>query len=453
MAQLINSNELPRIEEIARDTKAEFNLQANLLLLIHSGLSVRQVAARIGLSPSGVQYWVKRFRLMRLTALDTANKNIAPTKPVKKKQEKILKKKELKRIDEITKSPSELSSPNTNISPRDIISDLGLPENLPNPGINSDDSMAAAGKKTLLFHLIKMLNNEKGTIDGKDIEALHDMRVATRRMRAAFDVFQDEFNPKYIKPIVNGLRNTGRSLGKVRDLDVFMEKADRYLNSLPEEKRSGLNPLLDIWHNQRFEKRNSMIAYLESAAYKKFLADFQYFLQIPDAGTRKKSSKLTSDNASILIPNKVKFSVPLLIYTRLAHVDAYDSQLQNASLSQFHALRIELKRLRYSIEFFSEVLGLEAGSVINLIKLLQDHLGDLNDADVACNLLSKILTNWENLHNETLLIDRPNPEPVIAYLAYRADERHQLLVTFPNVWGKFNNPEVRRKLALAIANL
>ena len=61
-----------------------------------------------------------------------------------------------------------------------------LPET---PGVGPDDPMSEAGRKTLRFHYQRMVHNEPGTRLGEDIEFLHDMRVATRRMRAAFRVF------------------------------------------------------------------------------------------------------------------------------------------------------------------------------------------------------------------------------------------------------------------------
>ena len=456
MDSLIDNNEIQQIAEIANNPESQFSLQAKLLLLIQEGFSVRQVAVRIGLSPSGVHYWVKRYRRLGLNALlpsdvNTQKPNLGDEKR-KKLRTKSNKKKKLEEFDKLTsiKQPTRNKENQINFD-----REYSLPENLQSPGIQPHDLMAVAGKKTLMFHFIQMLKNEDETIKGKDIEALHDMRVATRRMRAAFEVFQSEYNPKSIKPIMKGLRQTGRSLGEVRDLDVFMEKIEKYLDVLPKEKRSGLDPLLKIWQDQRTTQREKMISYLQGPQYKKFLTDFSEFLKIENFGlsNHEDSSKNKRKVKQVPLPNQVQFTVPLLIYTRLAYVNAYESKLNNANIADLHALRIELKRLRYTLEFFSEVLGSELSRVIKEIKGLQDHLGDLNDADVACNMLSEILKNWENIHNDASILDRPNPEPLIAYLAFRADERHQLLISFPKVWEKFKNSDIRKELAIAISVL
>ena len=132
-----------------------------------------------------------------------------------------------------------------------------------------------------------MPRHEAGTRRGEDIDFLHDMRVATRRMRAAFEVFADGFEPKTIKAHLRGLRATGRALGRVRDLDVFMEKAGRYLETLPEEQRVGLDPLLNAWRGERDTGRATMLEHLNGEGYATFKRKFLTFLAEPGAGARQ----------------------------------------------------------------------------------------------------------------------------------------------------------------------
>jgi CHAD domain-containing protein len=127
--------------------------------------------------------------------------------------------------------------------------------------------------------------------------------------------------------------------------------------------------------------------------------------------------------------------------------------LESATIDQLHALRIEFKKLRYTLEFFSEVLGKETKDLINEIKKLQDHLGDLNDADVACTILREFLDNWETRQVHLPIMERENPEPVVAYLASKHAERYLLTTTFHEAWQGFDQPETRSKLASAVSVL
>jgi CHAD domain-containing protein len=324
---------------------------------------------------------------------------------------------------------------------------LPFPEPKEKIGIKRDDPLSEAGRKVMRYHFAQMLRHEAETMRGVDIEALHDMRVATRRLRAAFEVFSSAFPKRVLKPHLKGLRATGRSLGAVRDLDVFMEKADRYIDMLPEERHDGLEPLLQHWHEQREEARAHMIDYLNSIEYARFKRDFNMFLNSPSAEAR-------SNDEGMPEPRLVRQLVPGLVYERMASVRAYETILENAPIEVLHMLRIDIKKLRYTVEYFREVMGKRALDVIENLKLLQDHLGDLHDAQVATQILSEFISSWEQRAQSQPILERENIKEVVGYLAFRHAERHQLLVTFETAWDELlNNRTFRRNLAQAVSLL
>ncbi len=320
-----------------------------------------------------------------------------------------------------------------------------LPE-LDSPGLLPDDSMSEAGRKTLWFHFLRMLRHEPGTRLGEDIEELHDMRVATRRMRAANQVFGNFFTPEAIRPFNKEIRRVTRALGPVRDLDVFEEKAVRYLETLPEEARHGLDPLLETWRAERKVAREKMLVFLDSDRYRTFKHEFAEFLQTQGAG----ALPVPKDRP---VPYQVRHVAPRMIYTRYETVRAYETVLQEAQIETLHALRIDCKYLRYTLEFLREVLGPEGEAFIGEVKAMQDHLGDLNDAEVAIGLLSGFLSSWDTAQANVPLSQRRSSEGIVTYLASRHAEKHRLVVTFPGAWDRLNREEVRRWLALAVAAL
>lgn len=329
------------------------------------------------------------------------------------------------------------------------ISEVGLAPSLESEGeeelrILPDDSLAEAGRKVMYAQFNAVLAHEEGTRLGDDIEELHDMRVATRRLRAAFDVFSLAFEKKALKKHLSGLRATGRALGSVRDLDVFLEKAQKYIDTLPLEEQHGIDALLAEWHAQRDEARDLMLSYLDSEAYLKFKDDFHAFVLSPGAGVLP----LPKGNPQ---PRLVRELAPALIYERLAAVRAFDSVIPGAALEQMHALRIEFKKLRYTIEYFRDVLGSQAKGIIQELRTMQDHLGDLNDANVACQLLQEFL---DRQPKPVEAEDQQHLQQAVqAYLIYNQSERERLYITFPEVWANFNRPEMRKKLAEAISFL
>jgi CHAD domain-containing protein/transposase-like protein len=324
--------------------------------------------------------------------------------------------------------------------------ELPLPEPMKQPGIEPADLVAEAGRKILRFQFAQMLAHEDGTRQGDDIEELHDMRVAVRRMRVAFEIFDTSFAPKILKSHLKELRVVGKSLGRVRDLDVFEEKARRYLRDFPEDQQSRLDPLLDGWAKQRETYRKKMLSYLDGERYQHFLRNFNRFVQVPGEGVRKSVQESFS-------PGSVRHLAPAMIYHRLGAVRIYQDILDTATIEQLHALRIEFKKLRYIMEFFREVLDPRVKNVITEIKKVQDHLGDLNDADVAVRILGQFLDQWEIRQQSLPLNERENPEPIFVYLTAKHAERHHLMTHFQETWDQFERGEVMRDLALGMSVL
>lgn len=419
---LLRPEQKQQLEQLlANDPKVAIQRRARLLLLYDQGQPTRQVAQAVGISRGRARYWRRCFRANGMGIFGTA---LVEPQAQAASEAAVLSERASADVVESQTQPS-------------------LPK-LKSPGVLADDPLAEAGRKVLRFHFIQMLSHEQGTRLGEDIEELHDMRVATRRMRAAFEIFENVFTRKAVRAHLKGLRATGRALGRVRDLDVFMEKAHRYQKNLPQPHRDGLQPLLRAWEQAREAARQNLLAYLDSQEYRDFVARFEEFVNTPGAGVRAIPAGA---------PHLVRDLAPSLIYERYAAVRAYDNLLDTATLAQFHALRIEFKRLRYTLEFFREVLGNEAGEVIETIKGLQDHLGDLNDAHVATQLLRDFLAEWDDLQDKLPVAERQPPQPILEYLAYRYEERQRLMRSFRDAWERFNRPDVRQNLALAVSAL
>ncbi len=447
----LDPEERGRLEAIAQSTDTPLARRARLILAYADDMQTIDAAQAAGISRGRARYWKREFNRRRLAiftsediqivdSLETGTQERIQSEIVQPEPDNTLEEKTVvgnkgKKAKRKAKKDIDVNYPI-----------LPFPEPVDKPGILADDTVAEAGRKVFLAQFATMLWHEAGTRSGEDIESLHDMRVATRRMRAAFDVFTSAFRKKIILSHLSELRHLGRRLGTVRDLDVFNEKAACYLNLLPDDNRNGLDPLLSMWQTQLSEARSELVAYLDSRAYQEFKVNFNYFVQTHGYAVQR----TTGDTP---IPNRVYEVVPCIIYTRLAKVRAYSSVINSASIPQLHALRIEFKKLRYAMEYFSEVLSSEARQVIDLVKKLQDHLGDLHDSDVACQILNNFLENWDSGQAGLMLTERQNPEPLVNYLAYQYAERHRLLITFPDAWERFDQPEVRRNIAQAISNL
>jgi CHAD domain-containing protein len=311
-------------------------------------------------------------------------------------------------------------------------------------GMLPDDPMAEAARKALLFHFERMLLHEPGSRAGQDIEAVHDMRVATRRMRSALRLFKPFFEADALRPFRRHLRRIALALGEVRDLDVFMEKALSYGHNHPEVD---LSPLLATWETQRQQARRVLIKQMDGKSFSRFVTEFHTFLTTPGMGAMPLP---VPGNAAAY---QVRHIAPRVIYEHYEQVRAYDTVLDGASLLTLHALRIAFKRLRYTVEFFEEVLGPEAKLVIKEIRGMQDHLGDLNDTRVVGEVLREFVDQHNAEYSGVPIFLRPDISGVAMYARAREAEQERLVATFPAAWANFNRDDVRRALALAVAAL
>jgi CHAD domain-containing protein len=431
----LSDEERQYLVELSQSGSELINHRARLILAYADGKPTIRAAADAGISRGRARFWKRQYLLKGMGIFDLDSSPALPT-------EAMIEPVYLDR-DDLELEPKALIPAES-----ELVTSLEIPFPLPREsiGITPDDTMADAGKKVWLFYFAVMLYHEAGTILGENVEELHDMRVSTRRMRSAFDIFSPVFDPKIMKRQLKGLRTIGRVLGQVRDMDVILENALNYQKKLKENQRSGLEPLIADWQATIDDERITMLKHMQSEAYQNFKRSFNHFLQTPN-----------STNIHQLQNNgrysHLRDTVPVLVYSRYAAVRAYEGIVPSASVTQLHALRIEFKKFRYTLEYFKEILGEGADQAVNEIKQLQDRLGELHDADVACQLVRVFLKRWDVIQSQKPIAERLSPEPIVTYLAYLYAERFRLTASFPEQWRKFNRPEFRQNIAQAISLL
>ncbi|MCU0509910.1 MAG: CHAD domain-containing protein [Anaerolineae bacterium] len=306
------------------------------------------------------------------------------------------------------------------------------------PPLRVDSSMAEAGRAVMWTHFNRMLANEAGTREGADIEFLHDMRVSTRRLRAAFLIFAPFYDEQAISQFNKDMRKAGRTLGAVRDLDVLIEKAEAYEAGLPAEAGLTIRPLTDHWVGQRELARREMLTFLNGNTYRRFVEGFRTFLLTPGMG-----AKPVPEGEPVA--HQVRHVIPRLIMERYEQVRAYEPIITTAPLTTYHMLRIDCKRLRYALEFFQKLLGPDAGGVIKQVTAMQELLGAMQDAHVAEGVIAEFLALEEGKK-------RPLAHPgVEAYLETQRQIQRDLLTQFEPPWAALTGLEFRRSLGGALA--
>lgn len=144
-------------------------------------------------------------------------------------------------------------------------------------GLDPNMPLAECLKVILPVRFGEMTEHEAGTIAGNDIEALHDMRVASRRVQAVFKMFRQVFPKKKFKAEYDELRMLIRSLGEVRDYDVFIDKLHKLKASARDRDTRAFDLLIIRKQAERDEKRKALVNHLNTlnkAGYKEHFLNF-----------------------------------------------------------------------------------------------------------------------------------------------------------------------------------
>ncbi|RIK43589.1 MAG: hypothetical protein DCC58_09385 [Chloroflexi bacterium] len=123
----------------------------------------------------------------------------------------------------------------------------------------------------------EMWAHRDGTILGRDPEALHDMRVGSRRLRAAMDVAVDCFPKKYLY-YHRTVKQLTDVLGGVRDMDVMRDALLAYRDSRPAGERPAINRLIADVRAEREQKRTELIAFFHRLDVERFDVRFRGFI-------------------------------------------------------------------------------------------------------------------------------------------------------------------------------
>ncbi len=296
------------------------------------------------------------------------------------------------------------------------------PERFGATAIDPELTSGAVALAVLRRHFSAMLAKEPGTRLGDDIEELHDMRVATRRLRAALSLFAEVLPVTALKG-KDDLGWIGRMLGAVRDLDVQIEQLDTWLDALEEADRDALTMLRSLLHEQRESARAEMLEMLDSRRYAAFVSRFGRTLRARHLARSGPASR----PARALAPD--------LIEKRFRSVRKSAARIGPASpAADYHRLRIHCKRLRYALEFLAELYPGATRQLVKRLVRLQDVLGLHQDADVAIERLRHLAVSCsDDLDPGTIFA---MGEVAERYRREMTDLRAQFPATYAGLSGK-----------------
>ena len=251
-------------------------------------------------------------------------------------------------------------------------------------GLTPDCTAEEAFRATLLHCLRHIARNATAVAQARLPEGVHQIRVGLRRLRAALSACGDDFRVRALE----GLRERANTLsdlfGATRELDVF---ATELLTPVENNsKRAGLPQLRLLLEELRRESWERTAALVQSDDFTGFLLDIgaavetRVWREAPSHQQLNAFERPARELASATLEKRFKQACK-----RAKH-------LSSLTVQERHRLRISLKKLRYSAEFFAPLYPAKPVSLfLDRLSKLQDLFGALNDSATVETILRRIV--------------------------------------------------------------
>lgn len=239
-------------------------------------------------------------------------------------------------------------------------------------------SAQTAFKKIAWECLSQLQGNQDIVLNESDVEGIHQMRVALRRLRSTFSVFRDIVDHESCALIRDEIRWLAEALGKARDLDVFITQTlPPILHQLPEHP--GLMQLSKKARTACQIAHEEVRIALTSQRYQRLLLSLGAWLEaLPEQADHLQAPQTGAIAQAVLSK-------------RYRQLRKHGKRLDKMLPEERHATRIAAKKLRYATEFFSGLYPeTRSHAFFSALTRLQDILGELNDITETENILRSL---------------------------------------------------------------
>lgn len=241
------------------------------------------------------------------------------------------------------------------------------------------------GAEAILKRSNALSKEISGVCKAEDIECIHRARVASRRLRSALDIFQDCFPIKLVKKWRKQVRNITRVLRSARDLDVQILFLNDFISKLDNLKyQPGTKRVLLRLIQQREKIQLEIVKAMEDFEKNGVIQEIERICH--QIYTLSKLHKIDFYSKDVYQRSYMAISMQL---ENFLSFEPYVQQPEE--VKKLHAMRIAAKKLRYTMEIFSELYSDKLANSIDAVKNIQTILGEINDCVVWIEFLQQFL--------------------------------------------------------------
>jgi len=256
--------------------------------------------------------------------------------------------------------------------------------------------------------------NVPGILNDIDTEFLHDYRICLRKIRSVLSLVKDVFPAEGTRLMRKALGDLARQTNRLRELDVYLLARDEYLGLLPPAFHPALDVMFKDFSAEREMEVQHVISKMRAASFQRLLGEIgEYF----SADTRHEPS-----SAAALPVDQLIFSRIYKSYRKICRLAAgIGAETPDEVL---HQVRVACKKLRYLMEFFSELIpGEEASEMQKVLRRLQGRLGEFNDSSVQ---QKSLLNYWEQKRSGSEVA--PGLGGLVSILYHRQQQTREQIV-------------------------
>ena len=258
------------------------------------------------------------------------------------------------------------------------------------PPVELNPTMTAAEAfKHITRSCLRHLIANHTLVMAHDPRAVHQTRVALRRFRVAISAFSRVVADAEVQAIKAGLKHFAQQLGPARDLDVLIEgELKPFRARHPKEK--GAASLIRSFNRQREKAYEAAARAIDSADFRKFVISCAAWIESGPWTSDVEPSRVQLRQQSVGVHAAQQIS------RRRKQCRRIGRDLDALTDTERHRVRIAVKKLRYTLEFFGSLYPSGSGHkrkevLLRACQKLQDALGGLNDLVVRRALLAKTL--------------------------------------------------------------
>ena len=246
-------------------------------------------------------------------------------------------------------------------------------------GVDCDAGALEGIRAVLRTRLAEMCDLRAAALRWEDIEGVHSMRVASRRLRSALRDF-GEFMEGGAVP-ERRLKEVAGALGKVRDQDVAVAALEKVRKRAGGDVAEGIGQLIGEREAVRDGARERLEAVIAETPLAELREKFLLRLEKLGVGARQKKGGKRKRGAKRVV--SFRQAGRRVIESRLEELRKVSNSLHHPfEVEPLHQMRIAAKRLRYALELFAPCWGGRLSSCSREVAELQTSLGELRDCDL-----------------------------------------------------------------------